>query len=80
MDYYLFTLYYKNIEVTVQIEDSGRVLMYSAETGELFFDSMDNYCSDPKYKEVYNTIELIKGAGLRVLSATIDDTIVYNVE
>lgn len=80
MDYYLFTLFLNNLEITVQVEDCGTVLMYLSDTGELYYDSRDGYCQLPELEEVYNTINLITGAGLKVLSATKDKNFVYNVE
>lgn len=80
MDYYVFSLFVKNVEIIVQVEDNGRVLMYNNETGELYFDSKDGYCKIPELKEVYETISLISSVGLRILSATKDKNYVYNVE
>lgn len=76
---YMFSLYYKDIEIVVQVEDQ-RVLMYDAETGELYFDSKDNYCSIAELRKVYEDIIMLTSNQVKVLSATFDSTIVYNCE
>ena len=76
---YMFTLYYKDKEIVVEV-NTHFIKMYDSETGKLYFDSRDNYCSIPELRKVYEDVMMLTANGVTVLSATLDSTIVYNCE